>query len=184
MKIDLTDLKAQLKALSKTVDLAIENATDVGRQSAIRNMQAYIKDRGRVDTGSWMAEASKRIRTKRSRGFIAEINIDTKRGAYSDYKNFGTRPTAGSNMLRYSNMTDWVIRKGLASDEKEAERIAFAIALKAIKGTEYNKQMYGISPSSISWSGGKPIPHDRDIYNALIEDLMNDKELIQILERW
>jgi len=181
MKINMPALYSEINKFSKMIDKKLDIATELGETNVKDGLSTLIKERGRVATGDWLSNSQKRVNTTRKK-YLKQISIDNQRNGKDDYKNYGTPIVTKS--FPYTKIIEWLVRKGLAKDEKEAKRISFAIKKSVAKGNQYNGQIYGFSPSAVSFSGGSLKVFDKDIYEAVMQDLVNDDQLYLALSRW
>jgi hypothetical protein len=107
----------------RTLPTDLAKAMNLGTQKAAIDLASEVKRQiiaaDAVASGE-MAE-SVDVRKKLLRG--ASVVVDTP---YARYVNDGTRP----HMPPVEPLKQWAIQKGLARDEREADRIAWAVAKK------------------------------------------------------
>lgn len=106
---------AQFERYVGELPTELEDAVKRGLRSAARRGVAVVRDEIRAaklkDTGGLLASV-------RARG--TEIEVDAPHAPHMEY---GTKP----HMPPHEPLFLWVMRKGLASDEKEGRRIASAV---------------------------------------------------------
>lgn len=122
----------QFARIVMTMDVGMENAIIRGLRSAARRLQTFVVEEidaaEKVDRGELRGSVSY---TREADG--AMVSVDAPHASIVD---LGTRPFRPP----IEPLAAWALRKGLADDEDEAERIAWGIANMIEK--------FGIRPSN------------------------------------